>query len=72
MVQISARRCGSDKIFTDYALLGDDLVIADEAVARCYLALASDLGVSINMDKSIVSEESVLEFAKRIFSAGED
>lgn len=71
IVQIAARRVGKTN-FTDYALLGDDLVIADEAVANSYLAITSDLGLEINLSKSLVSHCGVSEFAKRIFRDGVD
>jgi hypothetical protein len=71
MVGIAARRAGMVG-FTDYALLGDDLVIANEAVARSYQILAQDLGVEINLSKSLVSTCGVAEFAKRLFDRGKD
>lgn len=71
IVNIAARRVGK-KNFTEYALLGDDLVIADEAVADAYLIIAKDLGVEINLQKSLISKSGVLEFAKRLFRDGTD
>jgi len=71
MVQVAARRAGKLD-FKAYALLGDDLVIADKAVADVYLSLARDLGIEINLFKSLVSETAVSEFAKRIFRDGDD
>jgi hypothetical protein len=52
--------------FTDYAVLGDDVVIADPEVARHYSAVISDLGVEISFNKSLISKDT-FEFAKRIF-----
>lgn len=52
--------------------MGDDLVIANKAVADSYLVVARDLGVSINLSKSLESELSVAEFAKRMLSAEGD
>jgi len=49
-------------------LLGDDIVIADEAVANSYLAVMTDLGVEINLSKSLESRKGVFEFAKRLVS----
>lgn len=71
IVLIAARRVGREN-FTGYALLGDDLVIADKEVADSYLVLARDLGVEINLSKSLVSKTGVSEFAKRIFWEGKD
>lgn len=50
--------------FTRYALLGDDIVIADKAVALTYRDLLKALGVSISYSKYLISEEGALEFAK--------
>lgn len=71
IVNIAARRVGK-KNFTEYALLGDDLVIADRAVADCYQVLMKDLGIEINLSKSLISYDGVAEFAKRIFWRGVD
>jgi hypothetical protein len=54
IVQIAARRAGKLGWFTNYALLGDDVVIADPMVAPQYLLLMRDiLGVEINLSKSL-------------------
>lgn len=65
IVQVAARRAGFEK-FEDYAILGDDIVIANGAVAKIYLQIIKDLGVDVNLSKSLVSKDSVAEFAKRI------
>jgi hypothetical protein len=65
LVQIAARRVGWTSWFPWYAVLGDDLLIADRDVALAYQALITGLGVSINMSKSVISE-STYEFAKRV------
>nr|UPW42151.1 MAG: putative RNA dependent RNA polymerase [Xinjiang mito-like virus 50] len=72
IVQVAARRSGILKWFEDYAVLGDDIVIGNEAVANCYLILMSDLGVSINLSKSLVSASGSCEFAKRFYFQGKD
>jgi hypothetical protein len=54
--------------FEDYAILGDDIVIADDSVAKVYLSLMESLGVEINLSKSLVSDKGVMEFAKRLIS----
>jgi hypothetical protein len=51
--------------FLDYAVLGDDVVIADRLVARRYLRIMEEIGVDISLAKSLVSNTSSLEFAKR-------
>jgi len=73
IVQIAARRAGFTKWFTNYALLGDDIVIGDPDVAPHYLMIMRDiLGVDINLSKSLASDKGVLEFAKRLFEDNVD
>lgn len=65
IVQIAATRVGKPE-FNFYALLGDDIVIADEAVAKSYhMIMTTILGVDINLSKSLISPDS-FEFAKRL------
>lgn len=49
--------------FTDYAVLGDDVVIADKRVAGVYESSLRQLGGSISYLKSLISETGALEFA---------
>jgi len=63
IVKLAAQRVGI-KGFVDYAVLGDDIIICDDAVANAYLSIMETLGVSINLSKSVVSND-ILEFAKR-------
>jgi len=76
LVQVSAWRIGfvaPGVMYKNYALLGDDLVICDKPVARSYLELMSQIGVAINLNKSILSPSGKgLEFAKRTFIDGMD
>jgi hypothetical protein len=67
IVQVAASRVGHKRMFRDYALLGDDICIADTAVAKSYLSLMTDYGVDINLSKSLESDIGVSEFAKRLF-----
>jgi len=63
IVQVAAMNC--DKFsFKAYAILGDDIVIADDAVAAEYLSLMKLLGLEINLGKSLISKD-FCEFAKR-------
>jgi hypothetical protein len=56
-----------------YALLGDDIVIADEAVAKSYHVIMTEyLGLEINLSKSLVSASGIMEFAKRLVSPTEE
>lgn len=64
--------CGSTW-FSDYALLGDDIVIANKLVADEYARLMAALGVEIGLHKSLISVRGLaLEFAKRFFLNGGD
>lgn len=54
-----------------YALLGDDIVIADDAIACQYRQLMAELGVSISEAKTHVSQDTY-EFAKRWVHNGEE
>lgn len=63
IVQVCAQRVGVNN-FTNYAVLGDDIVINHDGVASEYLRLMELLGLSINLGKSIISCDTV-EFAKR-------
>jgi hypothetical protein len=55
-------------------VLGDDIQIFDEKVANRYLKVCDDLGVSINLSKSVVSKQlvPVVEYAKRTSMLGSD
>jgi hypothetical protein len=72
IVQVAARRSGIIKWFENYAVLGDDIVIGDKVVASAYLVLMKDLGVEINLSKSLVSASGSCEFAKRFYHHGVD
>jgi hypothetical protein len=58
--------------FLSYAVLGDDVVIADRLVAREYLRIMKTIGVEISLAKSLVSKDGSLEFAKRTWIRGRD
>lgn len=70
VVQVAANMAGVTGWFSAYAVLGDDIVIADDRVAKAYLALMTErLGCKISLHKSIVSGVGLMEFAKRIHHA---
>jgi len=50
--------------YEGYEVLGDDIVIFDEQVASQYLLLMKELGVPINLAKSVVAKNPTFEFAK--------
>jgi len=65
LVRIAANRVGIPD-FVHYAILGDDVVIANSSVAKSYHHLMTTvLGVEINLSKSLISTDS-FEFAKRL------
>nr|UIW13840.1 MAG: RNA-dependent RNA polymerase [Rhizoctonia solani mitovirus 67] len=68
IVQVAALRVREIR-FSAYAVLGDDIVIANDEVAAEYLRIMEQLGVSINLSKSIESDR-FLEFAKRWIGPG--
>ncbi|KAI3664517.1 hypothetical protein L1987_88643 [Smallanthus sonchifolius] len=52
------------RVFTNYAVLGDDVVIADENVATRYKESLDLLQVVISKEKSLISRSGSAEFAK--------
>lgn len=59
---------------TDYALVGDDLVIkGDKSRYTKYVAAMKEIGLEVNMSKSIVSEgnDIHIEFARNYIIKGE-
>lgn len=70
LVKIAARRCKLYN-FKSYALLGDDIVIANRAVAESYKRLLHDLDMPISMQKTHVSLDTY-EFAKRWVHFGKE
>jgi hypothetical protein len=72
IVQFCAWRVGYKRWFELYALLGDDIVIADEKVAKEYVVIMEELGVKIGLAKSLVGANRSLEFAKRFILEGVD
>jgi len=64
-IAISARRAGLTYFFSEYAVLGDDVVIANDDVSREYHALLLFLGLDISLSKSLISKD-ILEFAKKL------
>lgn len=65
MVWHAAERVYPGRLFLDYAVLGDDVVIADQKVDKEYASTLAGLGVAISPTKSLVSNVGCAEFAKR-------
>jgi hypothetical protein len=53
-----------DGWYTGYEVLGDDIVFFDHYVADAYLLVMSEIGVPINLAKSVVAKNPTFEFAK--------
>lgn len=53
------------KVFRRYAILGDDVVIADEKVKKLYYVVIDRLGVKVSPSKTLQSDSGCGEFAKR-------
>jgi hypothetical protein len=67
IVAFVAKRAGYSD-FQDYAVLGDDIIIANSKVALAYLHFLKEIGVEVGLAKSIISKRRlVLEFAKKFF-----
>jgi hypothetical protein len=72
MVQWGAWMEGHVGWYDLYAVLGDDIIIADDGVARRYRQICEWFGVEIGLAKSLISTGRTCEFAKRLFRDGED
>lgn len=72
IVQYCASKVGYRGWFPDYAVLGDDIVIADREVAQAYVRFMKDVGVGIGFHKSLISNNLSCEFAKRFFFKGKE
>jgi hypothetical protein len=53
--------------FIDYMVLGDDVVIANRAVAEAYARLMAELKVPLSMHKSHISDLGMFNFANQTF-----
>jgi hypothetical protein len=53
--------------FRDYMVLGDDIVIADKAVAEQYVLLMKELEVPLSIAKSHISDLGMFNFANQTF-----
>jgi hypothetical protein len=64
------RFCAGDPNFTNYQILGDDVMIFDKRVSEKYQeVMEKELSVKINLSKSFIATHAPVfgEFAKRIF-----
>ncbi|PIA41052.1 hypothetical protein AQUCO_02300083v1 [Aquilegia coerulea] len=65
LVWLAAEECFPGKVFRDYAILGDDIVIGHTKVAQAYARLMDRCQAVISLEKSIASSRGAMEFAKR-------
>lgn len=72
LVQEAAYLAGCRRWFSNYAILGDDLVIGSPKVAKQYKRLLKWMNVSISPLKSIESVNGSYEFASRFIWSGFD
>lgn len=66
LVWIAAERRQKGKVFKNYAILGDDIVIGCPRVASEYAKLMSEVDAVISQEKSLISDKGACEFAKLI------
>jgi len=69
IIQLAAVRAGFEGIFLDYVVLGDDVVIFNEKVARQYRKIIGELNMKISESKSLIGL-GIAEFAKSIYVKG--
>jgi len=65
MVWFAAEQVYPQAKFSNVALLGDDIVIADPRVAERYLDIINQLGVQVSKQKSRIFHTGCFEFAKK-------
>lgn len=70
LVQLAANiYTGRSFFFRKYAIVGDDVVIAHEGVAKQYISLLEEFGIPINYRKTI-NGVGTFEFCRRIVVSG--
>jgi len=69
LVVFYAAKLAGIKNFNQYIILGDDIVIKHDIVARNYIRIIERLGVKLSLSKTHVSKDTY-EFAKRWFKGG--
>jgi hypothetical protein len=65
LVQFAAKRAGLSGWFTGYLVLGDDITIALESVAKAYLEVCAEFGIKVGLAKSLVSKKGLMNFASQ-------
>jgi hypothetical protein len=67
LVQFAHMRVGGHGWFLLYLVLGDDIVIADAAVAAEYLKICDEFGIKVGIAKSLISQIGLINFANQTF-----
>lgn len=70
-VRVAAKRAGYTARWSNYSLLGDDIVLTNPRVVQEYRAIMREVGVDINSSKTHTSL-TMYEFAKRWYRSGEE
>lgn len=71
LIYYCCKEVGKDWRTLPYALLGDDIVIADKEVGEYYRRLIKEIGVDYSPTKTYISSQ-FLEFAKRLVWKGQE
>lgn len=71
-MQAAALKSGKTLPYSDYALLGDDIVLTDKIVCDHYKSLIHDIGAKLSETKTHSSQNGCFEFAKRWFLQGDE
>jgi predicted NAD/FAD-binding protein len=72
LVRLAGKRNGIDD-FSDYMILGDDIVIFNDQVARDYVSIMESIGVETKPEDSMMPVQShPVEIAKRLFRNGKE
>jgi hypothetical protein len=56
------------KWFSEYAVLGDDSSSRNRKIVEEYLKICAEIGVGVNLSKSLLSRNGCFEFAKRFLT----
>lgn len=71
LVMYAASLAGVPGLFIDYLVLGDDVVIANLAVAEQYIKVCNQYGINLSLPKSFCSQTSgLLQFASQVYYKG--
>lgn len=72
VVQYAASRVGLPVPNVRYRIVGDDLVIAGETLAKAYIEVCDELQIPLNLKKSFTSNVGFFNFCQQSILAGEN